>query len=166
MGAGIPTELEPQDFTPRAKHIVESALMLSSSMGKSLAGTEHILISVCREGTGFACEILNRLGTPVQNIIKNVAKEQGAKGKSNQKSENESNLQKYSRDLTALARENKIDPVIGREEEIRRVIQILTRRTKNNPCLIGEPGVGKTAIAEGLALRIANGDVLELLANK
>ena len=169
VGAGIPTELQPADFTPRSKHIIEGALMLGSSMGQSLSGTEHLLLSMCREGSGYACELLNRSGISAQTVLKDMATpaSPGAKGSKSGKSGEESGvLEKYSRDLTALARENKIDPVIGRENEIQRVIQILSRRTKNNPCLIGEPGVGKTAIAEGLALRIAKGQVPELLADK
>lgn len=169
VGAGIPTELRPADFTPRSKHIIEGALMLGSSMGQSLSGTEHLLLSMCREGSGYACELLNRSGISAQTVLKDMASpaSPGAKGSKSGKSGEESGvLEKYSRDLTALARENKIDPVIGRENEIQRVIQILSRRTKNNPCLIGEPGVGKTAIAEGLALRIAKGQVPELLADK
>ncbi len=169
VGAGIPTELQPADFTPRSKHIIEGALMLGSSMGQSLSGTEHLMLSMCREGSGYACELLNRSGISAQTVLKDMASpaSPGAKGSKSGKSGEESGvLEKYSRDLTALARENKIDPVIGRENEIQRVIQILSRRTKNNPCLIGEPGVGKTAIAEGLALRIAKGQVPELLADK
>ena len=169
VGAGIPTELQPADFTPRSKHIIEGALMLGNSMGQSLSGTEHLLLSMCREGSGYACELLNRSGISAQTVLKDMASpaSPGAKGSKSGKSGEESGvLEKYSRDLTALARENKIDPVIGRENEIQRVIQILSRRTKNNPCLIGEPGVGKTAIAEGLALRIAKGQVPELLADK
>ena len=170
VGAGIPTELQPSDFTPRSKHIIEGALMLSSSMRQSLAGTEHLLISICREGTGYACELLNHCGVSPQTLLKELASAvtggKSAQSKQSKETDGDSTLAKFSRDLTALAKENKIDPVIGRENEIQRVIQILSRRTKNNPCLIGEPGVGKTAIAEGLALRIANGQVPELLADK
>ena len=170
VGAGIPTELQPSDFTPRSKHIIEGALMLSSSMRQSLAGTEHLLISICREGTGYACELLNHCGVSSQTLLKELASAvtggKTAQPKQSKETDGDSTLAKFSRDLTALAKENKIDPVIGRENEIQRVIQILSRRTKNNPCLIGEPGVGKTAIAEGLALRIANGQVPELLADK
>ena len=171
VGAGMPTELQPTDFTPRSKHIIEGALVMSMSMKQSLAGTEHLLISICREGNGFACELLNMSGVSPQSLLKELAnavsgsKNNNGKYKENPKNE-KSVLAKFSRDLTALAKENKIDPVIGRENEIGRVIQILSRRTKNNPCLIGEPGVGKTAIAEGLALRIANGQVPELLSDK
>ncbi len=172
VGTGVPTELNPSDFTPRSKHIIESALMLASSMSQqTLAGTEHILISLCREGSGYACQLLNRAGISPQSLIREIAAVAGSKnqqqkayGQQNKKSN--SALEKFSRDLTALARENKIDPVIGRENEIQRVIQILSRRSKNNPCLIGEPGVGKTAIAEGLALKIAKGTVPELLKDK
>ncbi len=171
VGAGMPTELTPSDFTPRSKHIVESALMLSNSMGQSLAGTEHILISICREGNGYACQLLNRSGVSPQSLLKDLANsvsnKNGAGKTGSQHGKNgNSQLEKYSRDLTSLARENKIDPVIGRENEIQRVVQILSRRSKNNPCLIGEPGVGKTAIAEGLALKIAKGQVPELLKDK
>lgn len=172
VGAGMPTELQPTDFTPRSKHIIEGAIVMSTSMKQSLAGTEHLLISICREGNGYACELLNLAGVSPQSILKELANSvSGNKnnnnkyGKENMKND-KSVLAKFSRDLTALAKENKIDPVIGRENEIQRVIQILSRRTKNNPCLIGEPGVGKTAIAEGLALRISKGQVPELLADK
>ena len=171
VGVGMPTELQPTDFTPRSKHIIESAILMSNSMKQSLAGTEHLLISICREGTGFACDLLNLSGVSPQSLLKDLANVvSGSKSNSKYSKENTKNdkslLSKFSRDLTALAKENKIDPVIGREDEIWRVIQILCRRTKNNPCLIGEPGVGKTAIAEGLALKIANNQVPELLADK
>lgn len=171
VGAGMPTELQPTDFTPRSKHIIEGALVMSTSMKQSLAGTEHLLISICREGNGFACELLNMSGVSPQSLLKELANAvSGSKNNNGKYKENTKNdksvLAKFSRDLTALAKENKIDPVIGRENEIARVIQILSRRTKNNPCLIGEPGVGKTAIAEGLALKIANGQVPELLSDK
>lgn len=172
VGAGMPTELQPSDFTPRSKHIIEGAIVMSTSMKQSLAGTEHLLISICREGNGFACELLNLAGVSPQSLLKELVNTvSGTKG-NNSKSAKENGkndksvLAKFSRDLTALAKENKIDPVIGREQEIQRVIQILSRRTKNNPCLIGEPGVGKTAIAEGLALQISKGQVPELLADK
>ncbi len=172
VGAGMPTELSPTDFTPRSKHLIEAALVMSRSMKQSLAGTEHLLIAMCREGNGFACELLNMAGVSPNTLLKELANTvSGNRANSNSKygrdnKNDKSVLAKYSRNLTALAKENKIDPVIGRENEIQRVIQILSRRTKNNPCLIGEPGVGKTAIAEGLALRIANGQVPELLADK
>lgn len=169
VGAGLPTELAPTDFTPRSKHIVEGAIMLSNAMKQSLAGTEHILFSMCREGNGYACDLLNRAGASPQSILKelgNIVGNNKQTKQTNPQKDDKSTLSKFSRDLTALAKENKIDPVIGRENEIQRVIQILCRRTKNNPCLIGEPGVGKTAIAEGLALKIAKGQVPEILNDK
>ena len=168
VGAGIPTELSPADFTPRSKHIIEMAIYLAVSTNQALAGTEHILLSICREGNGYGCQLLIKLGVNMQSLVKELTtspKAQHSKSLSQHKNSN-SQLEKYSRDLTSLAKENKIDPVIGREKEIERVIQILSRRSKNNPCLIGEPGVGKTAIAEGLALKIAKGTVPELLKDK
>ena len=171
IGTGIPTELNPTDFTPRSKHIIESALSLANSLRQSLAGTEHLLLSICREGNGYACQLLSLSGVSPQILINELAssingKTQQQKPFGQQNKNNNSVLEKFSRDLTSLARENKIDPVIGRENEIQRVIQILSRRSKNNPCLIGEPGVGKTAIAEGLALKIVKGTVPEILKDK
>ena len=171
VGAGMPTELNPTDFTPRSKHIIESALSLANSLKQSLAGTEHLLLSICREGNGYACQLLSLSGVSPQTLINDLAssisgKPQQQKPFGQHSKKENSVLEKFSRDLTSLARENKIDPVIGRENEIQRVIQILSRRSKNNPCLIGEPGVGKTAIAEGLALKIVKGTVPEILKDK
>ena len=175
VGTGAPTVLSPADFTPRAKHIIDSAIVQGKSMGHSYIGTEHILMGIIREGSCAANEILSQLGASSQDILSDISKALGnstsrsntsggsAKG---QKQSDTPTLSQFGRDLTAAAMQGKIDPVIGRSKEIERVIQILCRRTKNNPCLIGEPGVGKTAIAEGLALKISTGEVPDLLREK
>ena len=173
VGIGMPTELSPDDFTPRSKNIIETSMVIARTSGQPLVGTEHLLLATIRESQSFAAKIIGKLGGSLSDIMNDVARaSSGETGRSNgTTSRNNSGgktdtLDKYGRDLTSLAKEGKIDPVIGRQQEIERVTQILSRRTKNNPCLIGEPGVGKTAIAEGLALKIAQNEVPELLKNK
>jgi ATP-dependent Clp protease ATP-binding subunit ClpC len=153
------------DVTPRLKRVLETAIQTANDMGHSYVGPEHMLIGLAAEEEGSAGAILRRHGLSLQNAEKQTTKEVGRGPRRDERSATPQ-LDKYSRDLTKLAEENRLDPVVGRNTEIETTIEILSRRTKNNPVLIGEPGVGKTAIAEGLAERIVAGDVPELLAGK
>lgn len=173
VGVGMPTELSPDDFTPRSKNIIETSMLIARTSGQALVATEHILLAISREPQSYAAKIIAKLGVALSDVIGDISRivsgevpKTSASSSGKNYSKKTDNLDKFGRDLTALAKEGKIDPVIGRHEEIERVTQILSRRTKNNPCLIGEPGVGKTAIAEGLALKIAQNEVPELLKDK
>ncbi len=174
VGRGTPTKLSPTYFTPRAKRVLEKAALSARNTGNSLVGTEHILMGILSEGDNYAVRFLSALSVDLNEISSEITEKAGETPKHKSKADKQREkgktktpmLEKYGYDLTEAAAEGKIDKVIGRNEEIERVIQILCRRTKNNPCLIGEPGVGKTAIAEGLALKLANGELPDILNGK
>ena len=177
VGAGLLGSNPAQGLTPRAKRVVEIAMEDSIRGGFNYVGTEHLLAGILREGNNMAVRILRTAGVDARQLysalmqklkdLPRAKSEESTRSSPSAKDDSKAKtLREFTRDLTADARSGRLDPVIGREEEIQRVIQILSRRTKNNPCLIGEPGVGKTAIAEGLAEKIVLGDVPDNLLDK
>ena len=176
VGKGLSGAAPSQGLTPRAKSAVELAVSEAMRMGAGYIGTEHLLMGLLREGNNMAIRVLDTVGIDPKKMYSSVVQKinEGPRAAANgsmpvshrEESKKAKTLAEFTRDLTEAARQGKLDPVIGREKEIQRVIQILSRRTKNNPVLIGEPGVGKTAIAEGLAQRIAAADVPEELLDK